>query len=701
MKLFFSFFLSFVTIIACAQTQESVDFIRAEALITPQPKEKLINGVVTYKFKALEDIDFVFLDAVNMEFSSVLLNHKKVVFLNEDSKISIPHNFKKGKTYFITFKYTVKPKKAVYFIGWDTETTNGNIKNQIWTQGQGKYTSHWLPSFDDMTEKVEFDINLVFNENYTVIANGNLEDTIDNGDATKTWVYNMDKPMSSYLLAFAIGNYAYSKRVSASGVPMELYYYPKDSLKVEPTYRYSESIFNFYEEEIGIAYPWLNYKQIPVHDFLYAGMENTGTTIYSDNYVIDSTAFVDRNYVNINAHELAHQWFGNLVTEKDGNSHWLHEGFATYYSYLAEKDIFGEEHYYWKLYDSAEKLNKQQITQKGEALTNPKASSLTFYEKGAWALHMLREQVGDKAFKKGVANYLKEFQFKNVTISDFITEMEKASGTSLSTYESSWLNAKVFPYEEVQEHLSDKSKEIKILNFVKEEVVVASSSFSSKEKTIKAYWNKTESSALHSRMITQFSKFLSQEFLNEALLTKDIRVRQAIAKSTIKISPELKTGFISLLKDDSYSTNENALYALWSSFPEERGRYLDATDGLIGLPNKNIRLLWLTLAIVTSDYNSLRTAEYYKELVAYTSPSYSTEIRMGAFQFLKETIGLDNVSLKNLMRATSHHSWQFKKYSRNVLRELIKDEDLKNRVISLSKEFNEKENVYFNSILIK
>ena len=424
MKLFFYMFLILTTVSLFGQRQEKVDFIRAEALITPQPKDKIINGVVTYEFKALENSSYIFLDAIQMEFSSVLLNHKKIDFLNTGSKLSVKHSFKKGKTYFITLKYKVKPKQAVYFIGWEDDKS----KNQIWTQGQGKYTSHWLPSLDDMTEKIEFDLNLLFDKDYTVIANGKLDNVVENDDATKTWVYNMNKPMSSYLLAFAIGNYEYIRTTSDSGVPIELYYYPKDSLMVEPTYRYSREIFNFLEEEIGVAYPWLNYKQIPVQDFLYAGMENTGTTIFSDNYIVDSTAFVDRNYVNINAHELAHQWFGNFVTEKDGNSHWLHEGFATYYSYLAEKNIFGEEYYYWKLYDSAEALHKQQSNQKGEALTNPKASSLTFYEKGGWALHMLREEIGDKAFKKGIASYLNKYQFKNVEIADFISTMEKASG---------------------------------------------------------------------------------------------------------------------------------------------------------------------------------------------------------------------------------------------------------------------------------
>ncbi|WP_298475813.1 M1 family metallopeptidase [uncultured Maribacter sp.] len=695
MKLFCQLFLMFTMLSSFSQKQEKVDFIRAEAHIIPEPKEKRVKGVITYEFKVLENCSYIFLDAIEMEFTSVLLNYKKKDFLNTGSKISIKHNFKKGKIYFFTLEYNVKPKQAVYFVGWDDDKSI----NQIWTQGQGKYTSHWLPSFDDMTEKVEFDLILTFDKKYKVIANGKLNDIIKNKDATKTWVYNMDKPMSSYLLAFVIGDYKVSNVTSESGIPIELYYYPNDSLKVEATYRYSQRIFNFLEDEIGVDYPWLNYKQIPVKDFLYAGMENTGTTIFLDNYVIDSIGFIDRNYVNINAHELAHQWFGNLVTEKNGNSHWLHEGFATYYSYLAEKEIFGDAYYYWKLLDSAEELNRQQLNNKGESLLNPKASSLTFYEKGAWALHALREEIGGTAFKKGVEDYLSKNQFKNAEIVDFISAMEKACGKSLDAFHDKWLKSKTFPYKEVEGHLAKKSKDIQMLQYIKEEVLIASSSFLAKEKIIKGYWDKAESEDLKSRIIATFSEFLSEEFILSALHTNNLKIRRAVAKSTIKISGNMKKTFEGLLLDNCYSTQENALYALWSSFPKERSAYLNQTQSLIGLPNKNIRLLWLTLAMVTPEYKSLKTADYYKELVSYTGATYSTEIRTSSFQFLRQTIGLDNESLKNLMAAASHHSWQFKKYSRNLLSELIQDNEIKNRVSVLAKEFNNKENVYFKSLL--
>src|SRR5690606_3237899 len=263
-------------------------------------------------------VDSVFLDARNMEFKAVLLDGRKAKYANDKQTLTIKKKFKKGKEYRLSLTYETTPKQTVYFIGWPSVASatlshrNERSRNpvaersrgQIWTQGQGKYTSYWLPSFDDMNEKVVFDMDITFDKAYTVIANGKLKETKEK-DSLKTWFFDMEHPMSSYLLAFAIGQYNKKEAVSKDGIPLKMYYYPQDTLEVEPTYRYSKRIFDFMVSEIGVPYPWQNYKQIPVRDFLYAGMENTGTTIFSDGLIIDSIGFVDRNYVNVNAHELA------------------------------------------------------------------------------------------------------------------------------------------------------------------------------------------------------------------------------------------------------------------------------------------------------------------------------------------------------------------------------------------------------------
>src|SRR5690606_2954588 len=144
---------------------------------------------------------------------------------------TVYNHFKSNEIYELSLNYSANPKKALYFIDWDT----GGGNNQIWTQGQGKYTSNWLPSFDDMNEKVEFDLIITFDKDYEVIANGKLTNKLDDG-STITWHYDMQQPMSSYLVALAIGKYDKKVETSKSGISLEMYYYPQDSLKIEPTY---------------------------------------------------------------------------------------------------------------------------------------------------------------------------------------------------------------------------------------------------------------------------------------------------------------------------------------------------------------------------------------------------------------------------------------------------------------------------------
>ncbi|VAW09858.1 Aminopeptidase [hydrothermal vent metagenome] len=676
--------------VSTAQHQDKVDFTHAEINIHPIASEKSIIGKVKYSFTALEQLDSVFLNAKNMQFSSVLLNGKKEKYINDGKTLTIRSKLKKGKIYSLVLEYTAVPKQTLYFID-----SGKKSEHQIWTQGQGKYTSHWLPGFDDMQEKMEFDLTITANKQFKVIANGKLITTKNRTKETVDWVYDMKEPMSSYLLAFVIGDYEKEVLVSKNGITIENYYYPKDSLHVEPTYRYTQQIFGFLEQEIGVPYPWQNYKQIPVKDFLYAGMENTGTTIFSDGYVIDSTAFIDKNYVNVNAHELAHQWFGNLVTEKDSDHHWLHEGFATYYAYLAEKDIFGEDYYYWKLYRSLIELQSAVDRGDGQSLTDPKASSLTFYEKGAWALHILLEQIGEEAFKGGVKNYLKKYAFKNVTISNFLSEMELASGTDLSIYKKEWLVDTKIPFEAAKKYLRAKSTSLNVLFSMEE----ALGEKENNDFDFEDYWQQTSSVHLKQHIISKYQKKLSDPMINRAFVSDSIAIRQMLAIMIDSIPSNLKTQYESLLEDKSYVTIENALFKLWTTFPKEKAKYLETTKNIQGLPNKNVRLLWLTLAIVTNDYEGRKTNDHYTELSSYTAPKYGWETRMGAFQYLNEAIGINNKSLKDLVGASVHHSWQFKKFARNLLGELLKDSDYRTRLKSLVKELKGKELNYLNAKL--
>ena len=450
------------------------------------------------------------------------------------------------------------------------------------------------------------------------------------------------------------------------------------------------------ETEIGIPYPWQNYKQVPVQDFLYAGMENTTCTIFSNQYVIDSTAFVDKNYVNINAHELAHQWFGNLVTETSSEHHWLHEGFATYYAYLAEKDIFGDDYFYWHLLKTAQALRNFSEDDQGEALRNSGAGSLTFYEKGAWALVMLQDRVGETVFKKGVQNYLDKYAFKNVTIPNFIAEIEKTANDNLGDFEKLWLQNPDFPYNQVVSFLQEKNASIKMYFELKKQIAEQPDKA---EALLKRNWRKLKSRQLKENLVLDYGDKLSADFLGTTLQSGDLKTRQATILSQDKIPTELQMQMESLLKDKSYITKEAALYRLWTDFPQNRSKYLNETDGITGFPNKNIRLLWLTLALVTPEYNPDSKALYFDELSGYTGAEHHFETRLIAFEYLKNIGGFTDIVLKNLVDACNHHVWHFKKSARTILGDFLQSEGNTARIKGLYPLLSQEEKQYLEKTL--
>ena len=669
-----------------AQQSEVVDFIKIEAQIEPISSREMVKGMVSCTFHVLKKSDSIYLDGMNMHLVD-LYTDNNISITSKEKKIWLVSNFEVNQNYKVTFSYEVYPKQSLYFIG-----------DQIWTQGQGKYTSHWLPSIDDMNDKIEFDLTILAPSGKEVIANGKLISVKDRG-ILKSWKFNMEHPMSSYLVAFAVGKFDSISFDSNYGIPIELYYRSKDSLKAEPTYRYTKRIFDFLEKEIGFPYPWQNYKQVPLRDFLYAGMENTTATFFSEAFIVDSIGFVDRNYVNVNAHELAHQWFGNLITETSGTHHWLHEGFATYYALLAEKDIFGDDYFYWKLFQSAEQLKALSDEGKGEILLDPKASSLTYYEKGAWALHILKEKVGATNFNKAIINYLNKYQFKNVSTDDFLNEVEKVYGKKLTQFKSDWLEQSAFKAEAAYQSLINSSF---INNYFEISAMRSLPINDKKQKLI-------EHLTIHNDFIGQEVIYqLENEPISETLplykkafQSNNVFIRQAISLSLSTIPPELKIEYESLLNDDSYLTQEAALYNLWVNFPEERSKYLEALDSIQGFQNKNIRQLWLALSIVTDDIKQDKKEEYLLELRSYTGPEFSFEIRELAFEIINSLEVWNSTSLLNLVNSCTHHYWKFKKSSRAILNNLIDDDVYLEQLKSLGKELDIKSSEFLNKLITK
>lgn len=682
-----------------AQKTPKVDFTKCNGNITINPVEKKVLGFVQYDFVVNQAIDTIRIDAQKMNFYDVKINGQNVKFDSSGKELKLFEGFRKGKNK-LTFNYEVVPSQTMYFVGrFDCDKCNkSNVGGQVWTQGQGKNTSYWFPSFDDMNEKLVFNLTVRFDKKYKVVSNGALVKKTEN-EKVSVWEYQMKKPMSSYLLALAIGDFSFKTFQSHSGIENQLYIKSNEMEKFESTYRYSKQIFDYLETKIGLKYPWQNYKQIPVEDFLYGGMENTSCTLYAQDYVVDNIGFNDQNYVYVNAHELAHQWFGDLITEKSGKHHWLHESFATYYGMLAEKEIFGEDYFYHKMYRNALKIEKGSFTDTIPIL-NEKASTLSFYQKGAWALFDIVETIGEKTFRKAVKTYLKKYRFKNVETADFLAEIKKVAPTfDTEKFQKLWLEDYHFPTERANDLLRKNT----FMKLFFETQQMRKRSFEENNlrylellKSDVFYPVKTE--ILYQIKDVSFED--KKELLEIALATNDLKVRQAVAEYSKDISYFFREQFETLLDDDSYDTREMALTKLFYSFPENQLKYLAKAKNWYGNNDLSLRITYLYLSQHAQGFDIVERENNKKELIEFTSDFYESSIRQNAFNALLQMDSeIDSNLLRNLINTTTHFKWQIAKYAKEQLKELLKDEKIKNRVLEISTELNDKEKVQLQKLI--
>lgn len=437
-----------------AQPRERlVDFTHLEAELKFEALRGKVAGKVKHHYKVIRtSLDSLVIDGPGIEILQLTHDDLPVKFYQKEDKIilkfanPLPFN----SEHILSIDYEAFPRKGMYFIGWkDTAST---VRKQIWTQGQGIDNRHWLPSFDDVSDKITTDISIVFQDGYEVVSNGKLQSKKSKKGFT-TWRYKMDNPHAPYLIMIAIGDYKYQETKSKSGVPLKFYYYPDWENRFDATYKYGTEIFDFIEKRMGVPYPWHSYSQVPVQDFLYGAMENTTATIFGDFFFVDDNGFLDANYVFVNAHELAHQWFGDYITARSPEAHWIHESFATFFHTSAEKEFFGES-----FFDALMLKNTDQILKAGEKdnypISDSRAGSTRHYQKGAWILHMLKDMIGEEAFYRSLKRFLEENAYQNVSSSDLLYCFYDETGIPLNWFWNQWIyrggepELKVFHAEE-------------------------------------------------------------------------------------------------------------------------------------------------------------------------------------------------------------------------------------------------------------
>ncbi|MDZ4668569.1 MAG: M1 family metallopeptidase [bacterium] len=428
-----------------AYREHALDIIKMKLEVSFEPQKGLVNAKVTHQFKVLQKrVDSVFFDGLGIEIKEATYNGGNLPYKIVPTGIwVIPRKAlqwdEQGE---IVFTYTAKPKRGIYFIGWNVPEPKISdpfaVRKQIWTQGQGIDNRQWIPMYDDMNDKFITETVTTFDKNYEVLSNGKLLSKKANKDGTNTWHYAMSKPHAGYLLMLGIGKYAVATAKSKRGVPLQFWYYPEFADRMEPTFKHSAMMVDFLEEQTGMPFPWESYSQIMVQDFLYGAMENTTATVFGDFFNVDSRAFLDRNYIGVNCHELTHQWFGDFITAREVRDSWLQESFATYFPKQLSKVLDGEDEYNWQ-----KRAHQNAAIDAGKrdniAIRITGSGTARIYQKGSAVISMLAYVLGEDQWKRVLTHYLRTHAYVNVETNDLQQAIKDVLGLNLDWFFDEWI----------------------------------------------------------------------------------------------------------------------------------------------------------------------------------------------------------------------------------------------------------------------
>ena len=394
-----------------------------------------------------EKLGIITLDAAELNIKSV--KGKGVLDFNTiDDKLNICIEPISNEEITLEINYDAKPRRGLYFI-------KGKDKDiQVWTQGEATDSKYWFVCVDHPNMRFTSEIIVRVPKEFMAISNGRLIESFEKDNKNVYhWLEEHSHP--AYLTSLVIGSF---NKVDDTYNGIQLsYYIPKDRAIDEAMLSFinTKDMIEFFEEYTGIKYPYEKYSQVVVKDFIYGGMENINATTLTIDTLHDRKAHLDFTSDHLVSHELAHQWFGDLVTCRDWQHLWLNEAFATYFDALYWKKSRGNDEFdYYMLQLAEEYFEECRKRYRRAIVTNVyKTPDDLFdrhtYEKGACILHMLRMLIGEKNFKKAINLYLTRYKFSNAETDDFRKCIEEL-GFGVEQFFEQWLRRAGHPELKVE-----------------------------------------------------------------------------------------------------------------------------------------------------------------------------------------------------------------------------------------------------------
>jgi len=430
--------------------------------------QKKVIGEVTHSLTLFHNsTSQISFDAAGLNVESVTVNKSPAKFATDTTSnklvVDLPAPAQAGSKLDVTIRYNAKPSKGLYFILPNKDYPDRPA--QIWTQGESQDTHYYLPTYDYPNDRLTTETILTVPASWITVANGKLISVASASDGMKTWTWRESLPSSTYLITIVAGEFDEVKD-SWRGIPVD-YYAPKGrGDRLSANYSRTPQMIELFGNKLGVPYAWEKYDQSMVDDFVAGGMENssattnTSSSLRSPKLVPEYPGDED----DLISHELGHQWFGDLVTCKDWGNIWLNEGFATFMETVWTEAHYGKDEADFSRWQAAREWFAQSNLYEKPIVRFDFNDSSEFdgnaYTKGGWVLYMLRQQLGEEAFYRGLKHYLEVNRGKNVVTADLVRAIEEATHIDVDQFFSQWLYGAGAPKLDLSYKYDDAKHEI-------------------------------------------------------------------------------------------------------------------------------------------------------------------------------------------------------------------------------------------------
>ncbi|MEM7554199.1 MAG: M1 family metallopeptidase [Cyanobacteria bacterium P01_A01_bin.84] len=385
-----------------------------------------------------QGIDNLQLDAVNLNIERVEVNETSQSFDydGEELHIKLDTPTEVAQKLVIAIAYSVEnPQRGIYFI--QPSKHYPHKPTQVWTQGEDEDSRFWFPCFDYPGQLSTSEIRVRVPKPMIAVSNGELIETQEEGD-DKIYHWSQKEVHPTYLMTLAVGDFA-EIRDEWKGKPVVYYVEKRRKEDAKRSMGKTPQMMEFLSEKYGYTYAYPKYAQVCVDDFIFGGMENTSTTLLTDRCLLDKRAAADnRNTESLVVHELAHQWFGDLVVIKHWSHAWIKEGMASYSEVMWTQREYGDqEAAYYRLKEARSYLAEDSGRYRRPMVTHVYREAIELYdrhiyEKGSCVYHMIRTELGEDLFWEAIQTFVRDNAHKTVETIDLLRAIEKATGRNLA-----------------------------------------------------------------------------------------------------------------------------------------------------------------------------------------------------------------------------------------------------------------------------